>query len=491
MLLLIFSTTLALGGGRYNVIDMFFNLVMNLKKRLRTRWQHPQGYALVLRVSLPLIVGMASSTIMMVTDRIFLANYSLEAVAAAMPAGILAFVPTSFFMGVCTYANVFIAHYYGARAKHRIGPALWQGIYFALLSGLLMIAISFSADFLFALGGHPPEVQELEKIYFTALTLGGGFNVIMAVLGCFYSGQGITRPIMVINIIGMLLNVPLNYLMINGLGPFPEMGIFGAALATVISWIVECLLFAFIIFSRANLDQFNLRPSWPERDLLKRLWRFGLPSGLQFVADVATFTLFVFLVGRMGLQALAANNIVFSLNQIAFVPVLGLNVGISTLVGQSLGARNTQAAQEVTASAMHLAFLYMLGVALWFVLAPLPLLELFRPREMAGPEFTAISRLGVELLRLVAIYCIFDSFTIIYSGALRGAGDTRFVMLAMLITSLTIMIAPTILAVYMDWGIKFTWYCMTVYISVLGIIYYKRFKSGVWKSIQVVETTRV
>lgn len=439
-------------------------------------------------MGLPLVVGMASSTVMQVTDRIFLAHYSLEAVAASMPAGILAFVPTALFLGIGTYTNVFIAHYFGMGARHRIGPALWQGIYFALLSGLLLALLSLGARPLFALGGHPPEVQELECVYFSVLTLGGGLNVLMAVMGCFYSGQGRTRPVMVINLIGMVINVPLNYLMINGIGPFPQMGIFGSALATVISWFIECVLFALIIFKLPNTAQFNLRPKMPERDLLKRLWRFGGPNGVQFMADILAFALFLFMVGRLGVVPLAANNIAFSLNQIAFLPLIGLNVAISTMVGQAMGAKNVKAAQEAAKSALHLAMAYMWPVALVFVLWPMPFLELFRPHDLSAQEFALISHTGAELLRLVALYCLFDTFTIVYSGVLRGAGDTRFVMLAMITCSMLFMVIPTMVGIlFLNWDIMFSWYCVTFYVCLLGLLYYMRYKNGAWQHFEVVE----
>ncbi len=463
-------------------------ILLRIKNYIRARARHPQGYWAVLKMGLPLIVGMASSTVMQVTDRIFLANYSLEAVAACMPAGILAFVPTALFLGIGTYTNVFIAHYFGAGAKHRIGPALWQGIYFSIFSGLILAVISLSAAPLFALSGHPANVQELERLYFSVLTLGGGLNVLMAVLGCFYSGQGRTKPIMIINLTGMLLNVPLNYMLINGIGPFPQLGILGAGLATIISWLVECLLFTALIFKLPNVRQFNLWPPALSRNLLRRLCRFGLPNGVQFMAEILAFALFVFLVGRLSLNDLAASNIAFSLNQIAFLPIIGLNVAVSTMVGQALGGGDTNAAHEATTSSLHVAMLYMGLAALALLLWPMPLLELFKPRHFSAEDFALISHTGVGLLRLVAFYCLFDSVAIVYSGALRGAGDTRFVMLAMMSCAGLFMVLPTALGIlFFNWGLMSCWYSLTFYVCVLSLVYYLRFKSNIWQGIEVVE----
>jgi MATE family multidrug resistance protein len=109
-------------------------------------------YQQVLRVSLPLVVSMSSTMIMEFTDRIFLANYALDAIAAALPAGIAAFLFISFFLGTAQYLNVFVAQYTGSGRLQRVGPALWQGIYFSVLAAA-MAGLFFLAGPIFALGG--------------------------------------------------------------------------------------------------------------------------------------------------------------------------------------------------------------------------------------------------------------------------------------------------------------------------------------------------
>jgi MATE family multidrug resistance protein len=106
---------------------------------------------------------------------------------------------------------------------------------------------------------------------------------------------------------------------------------------------------------------------------------------------------------------------------------------------------------------------------------------------MGPEEFAVISELGVEMLRLVALYCLFDAFTIVYAGALKATGDTRFVMLIMLFCACLFMIGPTLLAIQLDLGIMFAWYGMSAYVCLLGVIYYLRFRSQAWENIEVIE----
>ena len=267
-------------------------------------------YQKVFTISLPLVLSMAATTVMEFTDRVFLANYSIDAIAAAMPAGIAAFLILTFFSGITTYLNVFIAQYTGAGSFQRIGPCIWQGIYFSMLAAAILIGLSFIAGPIFRLGGHPPEVQALERIYFKMLCIGGGFNVLGSSLACFFSGRGITRPVMVISIIGMLFNIPLDYALINGIWIFPEMGIRGAGIATVCAWALIAILYVGLIFNHTNDRLYGILSHRAfDAKLSLQILRTGVPAALQFTMDVFAFTFFIFMVGRLGKVELAVSNI--------------------------------------------------------------------------------------------------------------------------------------------------------------------------------------
>ena len=135
-------------------------------------------YKEVLRISLPLVLSMGATTVMEFTDRIFLGRYSMDALAASMPAGITSFLFTSFFLGTAGYVNVFIAQYIGANDNKGVGASLWQGIYFSIFGAVLMALIALPAVKLFAFIGHDPEIQQLEVIYFRILCYGTGASIL-------------------------------------------------------------------------------------------------------------------------------------------------------------------------------------------------------------------------------------------------------------------------------------------------------------------------
>ncbi|MGD9040646.1 MAG: MATE family efflux transporter [Desulfobacteraceae bacterium] len=457
------------------------------------RWSKPNGYKQVLAISLPLVASMGSITLMHFTDRMFLANYSLDAIAAALPAGIASFTSIAFFMGVANYTNAFVAQYTGAQAFNRVGAALWQGIYFSFMAALLLASLYFVSGPLFDFIGHSPHVRALEVTYFNILTLGAGLVVLGSALACFYTGRGLTRAVMLVHMLGAGVNIPLDYCLINGVGPFPELGIVGAALATLTASIVIVIIFALLIFSPKNRARFGTWKNRPfDSDLFARLMRYGLPSGIQFFLEIFGITFFIQMLGRLGDLELAASNIVLAIEMLAFLPMVGFHIGNATLVGQAIGRGRPEDGIYSTSSALHITMAYMMLLATAFVLAPEPLLNLFRGDNHTPAQYAEIMDLGVVLMRFVAVFCFFDALNLIFSGAIKGAGDTRFIMWTIAALSVGVMIIPVYLAVeVIGAGIYTAWTLATLYISALGLAFMLRYRQGKWKGMRVIEAQPV
>jgi MATE family multidrug resistance protein len=447
------------------------------------------SYRDVLRVSIPIVMSMATTVVMTFTDRVFLANYSIDAIAAALPAGIIAYVFLIFFADTAGYVSVIIAQYTGAGALQRVGGAMWQAIYFALISWLIMVGLSFCAGPLFRLVGHSAEVQQLEVIYFRMLCLGSGINIIGMSLSSFFTGRGVTRPVMIIYIIAMLMNVPLDYALIYGVWIFPELGILGAAIATVFSWTSATLLLGFLVFARENNNTFKTRQNYQfDAGLFRRLLRFGVPSSLQFSLDVFAFSFFVLMVGRIGKAELVVTNIAISLDSASFRPLSGFALGTSTLVGQALGRNRPDEAVAAAKTTMVIVAAYMAVFILAFVFAPQPLLELFRPRDISPEDFAAIKGMGVVVLRFVAAYLLLDGLYMISTAVLKGAGDTRFIMWSMGVLSIFGMILPMYIGIEVfGQGLYFAWGWSVFFLLQLASVTCWRFYQGKWKTMRVIE----
>jgi MATE family multidrug resistance protein len=460
-------------------------------QKLKNRWNGTGGYREVLVVAIPLILSTATWSVQHFVDRMFLTWYSPEAIAAAMPAGMLNFTMVSIFMGTAGYVTTFVAQYYGAQRFDRIGPALWQGVYISLFGGaLILCAIPFAGP-VFSLVGHSPLVQENEVAYFKILCLGGGAYATSYALSGFFSGRGKTWPVLWVNLATTLVNLVLDYALIFGHWGFPELGIRGAGIATVVAGIFSVLVFVFLFSLEANNKTYHTLKGWRfEKDLFMRLLRYGFPSGMQFFLEIAGFTAFVLLVGRLGIASLAATNIAFNINTLAFMPMIGAGIAVSVLVGQYLGADKPDLAQSVVYSGFHMTLVYMVSIAAAYLLLPDIFVAPFALR--ADPaSFSEIYGYSVILLRFVAVYSVFDTMNIIFCSAIKGAGDTRFVMLVTVFLSLFVFIVPVyLIVVVLEYGLMVAWIFATVYIISLGVAFYLRFLGGKWKTMRVIEKSQ-
>jgi multidrug resistance protein, MATE family len=432
---------------------------------------------------------MGAITLMQFTDRVFLANYSVDAISAALPAGIASFTFISFFMGVANYTNAFVAQYSGAKAFHRIGAALWQGIWFSAGASVLLALFYLVSDHIFGFIGHSPAIRSLEVTYFNILTVGAGLVVVGSTLACFYTGRGLTWTVMAVHMAGAGVNIPLDYCLINGIGPFPELGIAGAAIATVAAEGVIVLALGLLIFSKKNRDRFG---TWTNRrfdkDLFGRLMRYGVPSGVQFFLEVFGFTFFIQMLGRLGDLELAASNIVLSIEALVFMPMVGFHIGNATLVGQAIGREEPEGGEKATSSSLHITLAYMVPLGALFVVTPEPLLALFQAGGEETTQGRDIMELGAVLMRFVAVFCLFDALNLIYSGAIKGAGDTRFIMWTIAAVCVGLMILPVYVAVeVVGAGIYTVWTFATVYACALGVSFMLRYRHGNWKQMRVIE----
>jgi MATE family multidrug resistance protein len=311
----------------------------------------------------------------------------------------------------------------------------------------------------------------------------------MATLSTFFTGRGLTRPVMVITFLGVFINIPLDYALIFGRWGMPQLGIEGAAIATVVAWGINVIFLIGLIFTKKNDRCFGVFSSFRfDRDIFVRLMRFGIPGSLQFTMDILAFTLFILLVGRIGKAELAATNIVLSINALAFMPSMGVSQGMSILVGQALGKKQPALAVTYVRSGCQLLIAYILVIDLIFIFAPDFVLAPFMASEQGTASQLLVFGYGRSLLKIVAAYLFFDALYMVFSGALRGAGDTRFMMLAIGIVSPFCLVLPVYIGIeYFQIAIVTAWLWVLVFISVLFLLSALRYQRGIWKKMLVIE----
>ncbi len=442
----------------------------------------------VLLVSWPLIIANSFWNLQLTIDRIFLGQYSTDALGAAMAVMGVFWTPMALIQQVPAYISTFVAQYFGAKENSNIGPAVWQATFIGVLGGLLcLLMIPFSKE-LFEFMGHTPNMQKLEAEYFSALCWSALPTALLAVAGGFFTGLGRSQVVMWLNGIGLLANAILDPIMIFGMFGFPELGIAGAGYATAAAnWISAIVGFG-LLLNQENEVLFKIRSSIKfQKDLCLRFLKYGLPAGLQFSLEGLAFTVFLLFLGRMenGDAALSASGIGVTILMLAILPAFGLGQGAAVLVGQNLGEKKPDLAEKKTWVAFTLAEIYIVTMALSFVLFPQFYLSWFDNGK--GPELWAeISAIVPWILKIIAIFVCFDAMNLVFSSALRGAGDTRFVTAVALIVPWPLMVLPTYFLHTLTGGVYWSWLAAGLFACVQALIFLFRFKGGKWKTLSVI-----
>ena len=455
-------------------------------------WNRPCGGRELLAIALPMIVSTLSFVVMQFCDRLFLTWYSNEDLAAVVPAGALSWTVTSFPLGIAMYASTFVAQYDGAQARKKIGEIVWQAIWIGLFfAPLFLVAGYYSKDF-FSRIGHSDALVWREAAYFNALCYGSTAVVLNGAVSAFYIGRGKTKTIMVVSIIASTVNILLDYLMIFGVHVgdatwLSPGGIAGAGWATTMSvWLKFSILMTLFLAakyrSEFNSLHFSLTPT-----SLGRLLKYGVPNGFQFVIEGGAITIFILIIARISDVASAATALAFSINMIVFVPILGLGIAVTTLVGQHIGEQKPDLAARATWSALWLGLPYTLVFGLAYFFVPTWFLV---AHDVGTAEFAQIQELAVVLLMFVAVYCLFDTVQLIFVSAIKGAGDTYFVVFFTVFSSVLFLLGGSLGALQFDhqnWQINWWWASLTIWIFALGLVYYLRFQQGKWRSMNVIE----
>lgn len=441
----------------------------------------------LLTVAYPLILSTASSTVMQFINRVFLAHYSPDALAACVPAGLLSFVFACFFFGVVSYTNAFVSQYFGRGKSASVSVAVWQGVWLALASGLLLLALTPLGYFIIDNSGHAPAVVALEKQYFLILNSAGIVFLTSAALSAFFTGRGLTKVPMAVNIAGNGVCVLLSWLLVFGAGPVPAMGIKGAAYAMVAGQAVMLGLYLALILSPYNRRRYRTaRLVGVHKGLFIRLLKYGAPNGVGFFLDIAAFGAFIFIVGALDKISLAASNIIASINMLVFMPVLGMGMGVLTLVGKYIGMRKPDVAVRVTHNGARIAALYALTLGILFVTVPGLFVNIFGSGHAA--EYAEILAASRPVMKVLAVFVFFDAIGMVYADALRGAGDTRFQMLGASAAAWFLFVPGIWYITHQGGGeLIHAWAWAGFYIFLLFVFFGLRFRSGLWRRIDILK----
>ena len=431
-------------------------------------------------LALPMVVSQGAFALMMFADRFFLSRLSPAHVAASLGGGVSFWVCLCFFNGILAYGNALVAQYFGRRELEKCPRVVTQGLFLSIAAQPFLIVAGLYLVDVFELMGHAPEQVALEKPFFLTYIYFSFVFLVKTVLASYFSGIGRTRVVMIADVIGVILNVPLSYVLIFGKLGFPELGIIGSVLGTVAANVLTIGIYLLFYFTPIHAKRFSVRESFVfSPSIMRRYVRLGLPSGFEVFIGLGTFNVFLLLFQSYGIAEGAAMAIVFNWDMLSFVPLMGLNIAIMSLTGRAVGANEMSKAGEVISAGFLLGVGYSGVLAIIFVIFRVDLLSIF---ATPGEDFSPILAIGAPMMLGMAMYVVADSFILVCSGVLRGAGDTMWLMTTSIIIHI-LMLAVQI-PIILVWKFEpiASWWVFVLTLLIQSAIYLWRVSGNRWRT---------
>ncbi|MGD9809468.1 MAG: MATE family efflux transporter [Deferribacterales bacterium] len=435
----------------------------------------------MINVAVPMVVSSACETVMMFTDRLFLSRLGSEHMSAAMGGGLSAFMVMSFFVGLLGYSTAVTAQYFGRGEGKLFAKVTYQALLIAFAAYPLLLIITPGIVWLFEASGlaQPQLVQQVP--YFKILMFGSVLGLIRGVFSAFFSGIGYTRVVMIASLIAMVCNIIFSYVLIFGKFGIPSLGIVGAGIGTILGMVISVLIlvFVYIRYLRSAKIQLSYVIGF-EKDIFKKIVKFGLPAGMELFLNMSAFTLMVTAFQVLSLESSSAITIVFNWDHVAFIPLIGLEIGVTSLFGRYIGARREDIAHRSLISGIKTGTVFSLIVAFFFMAFPGALVDVFAP-AVYDPAFESIREKAVFMLRIASIYVTVNAIIIVYGGALRGAGDTYMAMFITVGIMWFLTIVTFIILHVFHMSVETAWITLVAIFFFMPGFLYARYRSGAWR----------
>ncbi len=446
------------------------------------------GYLELLRVAYPLIFMSASHVIMQFADRKFLSQNATADMAAALPSGILFFTLFVFFTATCGFTSTMVAQWYGKGNPKECVRSVWAGVWFAAGAGVIIVTVLPWIAAQLLRWSLSPTLLPRALDYLKGLIPSGAFMCLSMPFFAFFSGRGKTPVVAAINIFICAANILLNWLFIFGKCGFPKWGIFGAGVATSLSGFcgLAVAVGLYLAFDQRKYPTRRYRKFNLVR--IGKLVRFGMPAGMQVLSDLGCFSGIILIVGQLGDTAVAACSIAFTVNNLSFLPLTGVADATAILAGQYIGKSELGTAARIPGRGLRIALSYMLLTAILYLGFPEWIAHCFRPGDGAdGMDFAAVVRETRWVLMTAALWNFADCFKFVCGGLLRGAGDTRALMLINLFCSWVLVIPGILLLVFVFRPpVAMVWAYLVLTSTIEAYLVRRRCRVGKWRQIGLV-----
>lgn len=426
----------------------------------------------ILWIGLPIMLGQACVIILAFADNIMIGWHSVDELAASSFVNNIMnlFIMTE--LGFATGMTPMIGAHNGTGNVKGIGATVKNGLVVNGIIGAASLVILTVIYFNLNHFGQEPELLPLIRPYFIIVGISTLFALGFNVLKQFT--DGICRPMisMTLLMLGNLFNIFGNWVLIYGKLGFPEMGLTGAGISTLVSRVLILIVFAAFIFKAKRMKEYaaSIKEALLSRREMKGVVKMGYPVGIQMALESSTFTFAAIMAGWLGVLELAAHQVVITISQLFFLMMQGLSFAVSILVSNAFGRKDISAVKEYARKG------YLMTLSISATLSVL--LYCFR-YEAAGifsdsPEVTAMA---VSLFFLLFAYQFGDGLQLCFANVLRGIQDVKPIMYAAFVSYYLIAIpAAYLLGFKVGFGIQGIWMGFPIGLTLAGIFFYSRYR---------------
>ncbi len=431
----------------------------------------------------PVVSRMFMQSIVGMVDIMMVGRLGPASIAAVSVGNRVVFILIAVLQALAVGSSALVAQYTGAGRKREADNVVWQALYGAFILAFVLASLGavFSPHIirgmLSLMETMDQAVWQQGTIYLRIILISMIFGLPQICINALMQGTGDMKTPLVIMTISNVVNVIGNYVLIFGIGPFPAMGVTGAAVATGGSRVLGALVGLFFLFRGTPTIRLRLHSlTWKlRRDILARILDIGIPASIEQLVRNSSMILFSFLVAGLGTVAMAANEIAMNIQSMSMMPGFGFGLAATTLVGQQVGARRFALAENYGRQTTLMALVLMMSLGMLMFLFPTFFVRLYTTDAGVIPEAAGVLR----ILGLVQpLFCI----NLVLAGALRGAGDTRYVMYATAIGNWGVrVVLALVLGYYFGIGLVGFWLAIAADLTVRAGLIGARYQGGAWK----------
>ncbi len=392
--------------------------------KLISNGQHRVEMRQLIKIAAPILVAQIAQSSMGMIDTIMAGQVSAADMAAISIGASIWFPLVLFGHGLLLALPPTIAYLNGSGQRKRIAHQVRQGLWIVLLITMPLFVLIYNSHIIVNFMGMEERLANISSQYLQAMAFGVVAYLMMINFRGLNDGLAKTKPAMIIGFIGLLLNIPLNYIFIYGKFGVPAYGAVGCGIATaIVNWLmmIMILIYCYRAKNQRDLKLFPKLFEKPHLPTLRKLLGLGVPIALTLCAEITLFTIVSLLIAPLGANIVASHQIALQTSSFIFMLPLSISMATTILVGQRLGEQNVEGAKQVCFTALFLGLIVASITAVLTLLFRTQIAYIF----VSDQEVIAMASF---LLLFAAAYQIPDSIQVIAGGALRAYKDTKAIL---------------------------------------------------------------